>query len=51
MSPLVVSELLPADQAFFDVVIFDEASQIISTLKLRSDARSLPESSWMIFED
>ena len=29
MSPLVVSELLPADQAFFDVVIFDEASQIV----------------------
>jgi very-short-patch-repair endonuclease len=29
MSPLVVSELLPADQPFFDVVIFDEASQIV----------------------
>ena len=29
MSPLVVSELLPPDQAFFDVVIFDEASQIV----------------------
>ncbi|MDA7430996.1 AAA domain-containing protein [Synechococcus sp. AH-601-O20] len=29
MSPLVVSELLPSDQAFFDVVIFDEASQIV----------------------
>jgi very-short-patch-repair endonuclease len=28
MSPLVVSELLPA-QPFFDVVIFDEASQIV----------------------
>ncbi|MGB1196588.1 MAG: AAA domain-containing protein [Synechococcus sp.] len=29
MSPLVVSELLPPDKAFFDVVIFDEASQIV----------------------
>jgi very-short-patch-repair endonuclease len=29
MSPLVVSELLPADEPFFDVVIFDEASQIV----------------------
>ena len=29
MSPLVVSQLLPADKAFFDVVIFDEASQIV----------------------
>jgi DNA polymerase III epsilon subunit-like protein/very-short-patch-repair endonuclease len=28
MSPLVVSQLLPADQQYFDVVIFDEASQI-----------------------
>jgi DNA polymerase III delta prime subunit len=29
MSPLVVSELLPSDGPFFDVVIFDEASQIV----------------------
>ena len=28
MSPLVVSQLLPSDEPFFDVVIFDEASQI-----------------------
>ncbi|HEV8652715.1 MAG TPA: AAA domain-containing protein [Actinomycetes bacterium] len=28
MSPLVVSQLLPGDRAYFDVVIFDEASQI-----------------------
>ena len=28
MSPLVVSQLLPANEPFFDVVIFDEASQI-----------------------
>ncbi|MEX2447245.1 MAG: AAA domain-containing protein [Solirubrobacterales bacterium] len=28
MSPLVVSQLLPADRPYFDVVIFDEASQI-----------------------
>jgi hypothetical protein len=28
MSPLVVSQLLPADRQYFDVVIFDEASQV-----------------------
>lgn len=28
MSPLSISQYLPADQALFDVVIFDEASQI-----------------------
>jgi very-short-patch-repair endonuclease/DNA polymerase III delta prime subunit len=28
MSPLVVSQLLPSDQPYFDVVVFDEASQI-----------------------
>ena len=28
MSPLVVSQLLPSEKPFFDVVIFDEASQI-----------------------
>jgi very-short-patch-repair endonuclease len=28
MSPLVVSQLLPSDRQYFDVVIFDEASQI-----------------------
>ena len=28
MSPLSVAQYLPADQATFDVVIFDEASQI-----------------------
>jgi hypothetical protein len=28
MSPLVVSQLLPADEQYFDVVIFDEASQV-----------------------
>ena len=28
MSPLVVSQLLPADQPYFDVVVFDEASQV-----------------------
>jgi hypothetical protein len=28
MSPLVVSQLLPADGQYFDVVIFDEASQV-----------------------
>lgn len=29
MSPLVVSQLLPADRQHFDLVIFDEASQIV----------------------
>jgi very-short-patch-repair endonuclease len=29
MSPLVVSQLLPGDRPYFDVVVFDEASQII----------------------
>jgi very-short-patch-repair endonuclease len=29
MSPLVVSQLLPGDRQYFDVVIFDEASQIV----------------------
>ncbi len=29
MSPLVVSQLLPGDRPYFDVVIFDEASQIV----------------------
>jgi very-short-patch-repair endonuclease len=28
MSPLVVSQLLPSDKQYFDVVVFDEASQI-----------------------
>ncbi len=28
MSPLVVSQLLPNDQQYFDVVVFDEASQV-----------------------
>jgi very-short-patch-repair endonuclease len=29
MSPLLVSQLLPADRPYFDVVIFDEASQVL----------------------
>jgi very-short-patch-repair endonuclease len=28
MSPLLVSQLLPSDQQYFDVVVFDEASQV-----------------------
>ena len=28
MSPLVVSQVLPNDRPYFDVVIFDEASQV-----------------------
>lgn len=29
MSPLLVSQILPADRPYFDLVIFDEASQIL----------------------
>lgn len=29
MSPLVVSQLLPGDRPYFDLVVFDEASQIV----------------------
>lgn len=29
MSPLVVSQLLPGDRPYFDLVVFDEASQIL----------------------
>ena len=29
MSPLVVAQLLPGDRQYFDVVVFDEASQIV----------------------
>ena len=29
MSPLVVSKVMPSKEPFFDVVIFDEASQIV----------------------
>ena len=28
MSPLMVSQLIPSDRAYFDVVVFDEASQV-----------------------
>lgn len=29
MSPLLVSQILPADRTYFDLIIFDEASQIL----------------------
>ena len=29
MSPLLVSQILPADRPYFDLVVFDEASQIL----------------------
>jgi very-short-patch-repair endonuclease len=29
MSPLMVSQVLPSDQPYFDVVVFDEASQVV----------------------
>lgn len=57
MSPLTVSQFLPPDLRF-DVVIFDEASQILpgdaincvyrgSSLVLAGDQKQLPPTSWM----
>ncbi|GAA3571450.1 hypothetical protein GCM10022197_29920 [Microlunatus spumicola] len=53
MSPLVVSQLLPGDRPYFDVVIFDEASQVLPAdaipailrgrrLVVAGDAQQLP---------
>ena len=53
MSPLVVSQLLPGDRPYFDVVIFDEASQVMPAdavpailrgrrLVVAGDAQQLP---------
>lgn len=39
MSPLSIAQYLPADQALFDVVIFDEASQITTWDAIGSIAR------------
>ena len=41
MSPLSVAQYLPADQATFDVVIFDEASQITTWDAIGAIARGL----------
>lgn len=57
MSPLTVSQFLPANMRF-DVVIFDEASQVLpgdaincvyrgSSLILAGDQKQLPPTSWM----
>jgi len=57
MSPLTASQFLPADLRF-DVVIFDEASQVLpgdaincvyrgSSLILAGDQKQLPPTSWM----
>jgi very-short-patch-repair endonuclease len=61
MSPLVVSQLLPP-QAFFDVVIFDEASQITPAdavtsilrgrqLVVAGDDKQLPPSAWFVSDN
>ncbi len=40
MSPLVVSQILPGDRPYFDVVIFDEASQIVPADAIPAIARA-----------
>jgi very-short-patch-repair endonuclease len=62
MSPLVVSQLLPADRQYFDVVVFDEASQVTpadaipAVLRARQvvvagDERQLPPTSFFMAAD
>lgn len=57
MSPLVVSQLLPGDRPYFDVVVFDEASQVLPAdaipailrgrrLVVAGDAQQLPPTSF-----
>jgi very-short-patch-repair endonuclease len=57
MSPLVVSQLLPGDRPYFDIVIFDEASQVLPadaipailrgrSLVVAGDAQQLPPTSF-----
>lgn len=59
MSPLMVSQVLPADRAYFDVVIFDEASQVTPAdaipsimrarrLVVAGDDRQLPPTSFFM---
>ena len=53
MSPLLVSQVLPSDQPYFDLVVFDEASQVMpadaipailrgSTVVVAGDDKQLP---------
>lgn len=53
MSPLLVSQVLPSDRAYFDLVVFDEASQVMpadampsilrgTTVVVAGDDRQLP---------
>ena len=39
MSPLLVSQILPGDRPYFDIVVFDEASQILPADAIPSIAR------------
>lgn len=39
MSPLLVSQILPGDRSYFDLVVFDEASQILPADAIPSIAR------------
>ena len=59
MSPLVVSQILPADRTYFDVVIFDEASQVTPadaipaimrgrTVVVAGDDKQLPPTSFFM---
>src|SRR6476646_5254611 len=61
MSPLVVSQLLPA-KTYFDVVVFDEASQITPSdaissilrgrqLVIAGDEKQLPPTSFFVSEN
>lgn len=61
MSPLVVSQTLPAERDLFDVVIFDEASQVTPAdaipailrgrqLVIAGDARQLPPTAFFVSE-
>lgn len=59
MSPLMVSQVLPSDRSYFDVVVFDEASQITpadavtsimraNTLVVAGDDKQLPPTAFFL---
>lgn len=59
MSPLMVSQVLPSDRSYFDVVVFDEASQITPadaitsimrgrTLVVAGDDKQLPPTAFFL---